>query len=451
MSGLREDVVLAAGGIVRLRSHDRDCVAVVHRPRYDDWSLPKGKLGDDESWIEAAVREVKEETGAQPELGDFAGVVSYSQNGDPKIVLFWHMTVKDAGTFTPSDEVDAVEWLPLPEAVARLSYANQRRLLVESALESGDAWHAERRRRHRAGWARFKPGRWFRAESARRLRAELEFNRIELEHLIGTTLQGSKAAPPPWAVAARTLYEAARADLEEGRVDDGWRAFHAAQRMGFEGLAKLDDAEGLRACARAVLNEAAKKLTGWRKATIEELIGKPEKLSTSPADVFKVSLSAKVLHEHFSNLYLQVEGLRRQIAWLVGAGLAAVFLWLKFGLESIEGVTSSAEASVGIQPDLVPSVMLFGAMGGAVSGILSLAKKSRREKIPEQLVSAWFTLSRPLVGAVTAVVVYIALMSGLLGLDQASTEVTLLSAFAAGFSERLLERAVGAASGPPES
>ncbi|HEV2592483.1 MAG TPA: NUDIX hydrolase [Gaiellaceae bacterium] len=102
-------------------------VLLIHRERYDDWSLPKGKLEPGESWEDAAVREVEEETGVRGELGEYLGETSYTG----KVVRWWLMaTTQDAA---PSNEVDAVEWATLDEARGRLTYERDRKL-VERVL-----------------------------------------------------------------------------------------------------------------------------------------------------------------------------------------------------------------------------------------------------------------------------------------------------------------------------
>ncbi len=111
------------------RGAEGPVVAVVHRPRHADWGLPKGKLDAGERWQDAALREVREETGYHAELGEFAGVVAYETQGAPKIVLFWNMRAHGEPSFEPGEEVDAVEWLPLEEAVRRLDYSDERELL----------------------------------------------------------------------------------------------------------------------------------------------------------------------------------------------------------------------------------------------------------------------------------------------------------------------------------
>ena len=122
-------MIHAAGGILWRRGAEGPLVAVVHRPRHRDWGLPKGKLDAGERWQDAALREVREETGYHAELGEFAGVVAYESHGAPKIVLFWNMRARGEPSFEPGEEVDAVEWLRPEEAVRRLDYADERDLL----------------------------------------------------------------------------------------------------------------------------------------------------------------------------------------------------------------------------------------------------------------------------------------------------------------------------------
>jgi 8-oxo-dGTP diphosphatase len=127
--------VEAAGGVVVRDTESGPEVAVVHRPRYDDWSLPKGKLTAGEGWAEAALREVEEETGLRCELGPELESATYpDRKGRPKHVRWWLMRPLD-GEFAPGDEVDELRWLGRGAAIELLDYAHDR-ALVELALES---------------------------------------------------------------------------------------------------------------------------------------------------------------------------------------------------------------------------------------------------------------------------------------------------------------------------
>jgi 8-oxo-dGTP diphosphatase len=124
------DLVRAAGGILRRPGDDgAPVVGVIHRPRYDDWSFPKGKLHPGEDEEEAAVREVEEETGMRCEVGPEVGTVSYTdRRGRPKRVRYWLMR-PTGGTFEPGDEVDELRWLAPDRARSLLSYDHDRQLL----------------------------------------------------------------------------------------------------------------------------------------------------------------------------------------------------------------------------------------------------------------------------------------------------------------------------------
>ena len=121
--------IRAAGGVV-LRDGR---VAIVHRPRHRDWSLPKGKLDPGESWEQAAVREVEEECGLRCRLEDELPPTEYEVGGRPKRVRWWRMRVVEDLGFTPSDEVDELRWDTPEEAARMLSYEPDR-ALVEAAL-----------------------------------------------------------------------------------------------------------------------------------------------------------------------------------------------------------------------------------------------------------------------------------------------------------------------------
>jgi 8-oxo-dGTP diphosphatase len=118
-------VIRAAGGVV-LRDGR---VAVVHRPRHGDWSLPKGKLDRGEGWEQAALREVEEECGLRCRLEDELPPSDYAVGGRRKRVRWWRMTVVGDAGFAPSDEVDELRWATPEEASRLLTYAADRALV----------------------------------------------------------------------------------------------------------------------------------------------------------------------------------------------------------------------------------------------------------------------------------------------------------------------------------
>jgi 8-oxo-dGTP diphosphatase len=130
------DLVRAAGGIVVRRAPKGAWqVLLVHRPRYDDWSLPKGKADPGERDEETALREVEEETGLRCSLGAPAGRTRYRDSkGRDKVVHYWLMEPETDTAFVPNDEVDEVRWCSVAEAVDRLSYAHDRKLLSKAPV-----------------------------------------------------------------------------------------------------------------------------------------------------------------------------------------------------------------------------------------------------------------------------------------------------------------------------
>ena len=123
-------VVRAAGGIVSRTGSGGTEIVLVHRPAYDDWSFPKGKLNDGEAELQAALREVEEEIGVRCALGRDLGIISYVDGrGRPKTVRYWEMAVVNQHALQPSNEVDDARWLTLADAEAMLTYGHDRAMI----------------------------------------------------------------------------------------------------------------------------------------------------------------------------------------------------------------------------------------------------------------------------------------------------------------------------------
>jgi 8-oxo-dGTP diphosphatase len=128
-------MVRAAGGVVRRQRDGGVEIAVVHRPRQGDWSFPKGKLDPGESYAEAALREVEEETGLRCRLGRRIGTTRYRDGkGRPKVVRYWVMDLAggdDGKGFKPNREVDKLRWCAPDDAVTVLTYSRDRALVAK--------------------------------------------------------------------------------------------------------------------------------------------------------------------------------------------------------------------------------------------------------------------------------------------------------------------------------
>ncbi|WP_231502965.1 NUDIX hydrolase [Blastococcus sp. URHD0036] len=130
---MSDGLIPAAGGAVWRRTPAGGIeTAVVHRPRYDDWSLPKGKHDPGESLLETAVREVGEETGCSVVVGRRSVRTQYAVEGGTKRVDYWLMEAV-GGTFEPGDETDDLRWLPVDDATATVTHDHDRAVLADLA------------------------------------------------------------------------------------------------------------------------------------------------------------------------------------------------------------------------------------------------------------------------------------------------------------------------------
>jgi 8-oxo-(d)GTP phosphatase len=128
-------VIRAAGAVL----HRDGLVAVVHRPQYDDWTLPKGKLDPGEDERAAAVREVEEETGHAGTIERDLGTIGYEVKDEPKTVRYYLMAA-DAGGRPLAEDVDEVRWVGLDEAVALVSYDRDREVLERAKVALCEKW-----------------------------------------------------------------------------------------------------------------------------------------------------------------------------------------------------------------------------------------------------------------------------------------------------------------------
>ena len=133
----KPDIAAAGGVLVATDGDGRPMVAVIHRPKYMDWSLPKGKLEEGEGWQDAALREVEEETGYRARAIDELDRVSYlDRKARRKLVRYWLMEPID-GQFEPHGEVDELRWVSVGEADRLLTYEHDKEIVHEALRRHG--------------------------------------------------------------------------------------------------------------------------------------------------------------------------------------------------------------------------------------------------------------------------------------------------------------------------
>jgi 8-oxo-dGTP diphosphatase len=323
-------VVRAAGGLLWRPAPAGPRVALVHRPRRNDWSLPKGKLDDGEGWEEAALREVEEETGCVARVTAFAGATSYFGRRAPKVVLYWHMTLVRDGKLDAGDEIDQVAWLAPAEAIARLDYEVDRRLLARAT--AGGASRAGQGGAGSAGVA---------AERADLLRRVLA---------LGPGAEAAGLGP-----ALELLDEADRAaDPAEART-----LVLAARR-----LTLLSVEEPERSVRADALRVEARRLAPWRRRAIRRILPSGE-------------VSAEALYVAAAIRDEEDEGGRAHSAGRRAGLLAAVVL---------AGAAALALASAAAFPGLRSAFLAGGAagiLGGAavvVAGAAAAGLRRRRAR-----------------------------------------------------------------------
>jgi ADP-ribose pyrophosphatase YjhB (NUDIX family) len=422
--------IRAAGGIVKGIGRNGGKIAVVFRNRYKDEagepekSLPKGKLKVElgESEIEAALREVEEETGVKVVSGKYISRAEYKVDGREKIVDYFLMQAPNDSETRPKDkEVSEVRWLTPSEAVVALTHENDRKLIQN--LSTNVLGEARSFRRRVARWSGLPP---------ERARLDGAIN----DALIDLSRASMQAKASSWWQGADRHLVQAQKYLADGDLQQGWCSLSAANRMTF--LDKSDP-ERIRSAATKLLNEAG-KLSGWRSRTVIALISddkgktladvanKPERL------VQALAIRDDQFETNYFKIALRRQHLLRLAAVLVICILAALILSRR-----------------GHFPDpfnnfwLMVCVVLFGTMGGALSVARGLLKTDVSAKIPAQQIGAFVIWMRPAIGAAAALISFVLLHASgfhIFGGNVNDPTVVLTIATASGFSERFIVGAI---------
>ncbi len=352
-------VIKAAGGILQRSTPRGDEVMVVYRKRHQDWVLPRGKVKDGESFQEAAMREVQDETGCSCRIGNYLGTISYSDNGVPKVVLFWKMTLVEDKGARNSEEIGEALWLQMPAAIERLTHAQEKALVsrigslpkqsqlpTEPALSPAShvvpsASHVAEPMLHVSKNVSVAN---HRAHS--RLLRECEAFRVEL----GFLERRSARADNFWAIAAHEQLNNVLRCLESDDIEGGWFGLHAAQRYAVFGMNQIELANRAH-----VLRQESQKINSWRAEAMESLLsGSSDRLTAE-----NVADAIALRNEDFNHRHSKagITGDRLRIL-LVICGLAAIaaapFLFLSGRIP------------------MVAAVLFFGLLGSTICSAQSL-------------------------------------------------------------------------------
>jgi 8-oxo-dGTP diphosphatase len=437
-----DSVILAAGGLILREASTEEQVLIVHRKRYGDWSLPKGKLNEGESYETAALREVKEETGCICELGEYVGAIGYKANGAPKVVLFWRMTVKEQGPIQDLDESKEARWLSIPDALERLSYPQEKSLLsqlypqkrttlVSRLLRLSGKRLSSEPIVMRSSWG----NRWFYGKLERdRLARETEVFQTELEFL--ETRNG--ASNTSWALAANKLLSNTKNYLGRGDSESGWVCLHAAQRYAIFGFTE----EELANRASALRYEAeAGKITGWRVNAMKDLL-KEDRITQN-----RIFDATAMRDEHSSNQYYKIWLTKDQFRVLLLVCIPAFLSLILLSLLSPHTLSEFTPTEAW-KFQTVLTVLIFGLLGASFSVAQSLMADSRTARIPERVASHYVTLMRLLCGSIVGLASYAFLVSKVFSIKGLEDNISAAFTFAFLFGytgERLVVRVAGAA------
>jgi|GEM_PF-385583 len=447
----KKEVIHAAGGLVWREEEQGKELLVIHRERYDDWTLPKGKQKVGEELLETALREIKEETGYRVNVERFAGATTYEVDGTPKVVSFWQMVPTGEPADELDDEVSEAVWLPVDQAWERLQYPLEKALVDIFRSEQQPVQH-----KAPAGLlGRLLNYRRRLSISHRRLRQELAHLREEHAYLCSLPV-----APPPdaevedveagepaashgpwWSRADVLLWQAGRA-LEDLDLELAWSCLKGASRFTLYGLAERKPAR-LRSRARAALREAQQKLTGWRQETVVGLLAGPDgQTLRDDLPVEHVVQAVEILDGHHDNVYQRLDILKKRLRNLTLVMGLVWLVWMAITWVAVPGPANELLGTTLAGWRFWGTVSALGLMGALLSIFISIRTRAGKSRIPIELADNWVTVARLGIAVLTAIMAVILLHSQIINLGLESAQLTWAVALAAGFSERLVVRAL---------
>jgi len=268
-----------------------------------------------------------------------------------------------------------------------------------------------------------------------------------------TTLQileaESEESGRNWEERSRELRDIAWQSLEEGKSEKGWRCLKAADRLR---LYSVGEEERL-AEAKSILaevNDESKQISKWRREYIRELLTDSDGSFKSEVNAEELVRVKRTLDEHHDNVYHKALILKSRLRLLTLIGLMAIVMWIiRPPLSPVVRSLAFTEADSPAPSSLLSTrwlwfaVILSGILGAVFSGFSSsMSSDQKNTRIPAELSTSTVTFARVALSMVSAVVVSIFLLSGVINLSKLSLELLLVVAFVSGFSDRLLLRAI---------
>ena len=434
--------IQAAGALLWRPVNGSYEIAIIHRRRYDDWTLPKGKLQEGETHLQAALREVKEETGYTAQVLSFAAAISYDTGKGIKVVRLWHMIAQGKPSKQLDSEVAEVVWLTVEAAHDKLQYPLEKALLeMWKSPEGADAMKTVQIKTPGA-FRRFLN--WLDVSSSkRRLERELSKSLIEISTLIGK--DALREAGSLWAKNSRQLLDQAEQHRLYGRIDTAWHSLKTARRWALYGLYH-QDITVFNSQALSIFREGtAKKIdSAWRRNTIKDLLtqdGKKFEPISTANDIGKAFIAQLILDDYQDNIYEKSYILQRRLIFLDVAAGIAIAGWIALAPRLHEMAALPEKMPVRL---LWLAIVVAGFIGAVTSGFTrSLVSSGSKARIPEQMAEIYISLARLFVGAVSAIGITLILLSGLLNLERVlSLGVIFAVAFISGFTEKLLQNAI---------
>ena len=353
-------VIRAAGGIIQRATPHGDEVLIVFRKRHQDWALPKGEVQDGESFQEAALREVEQETGCTCELGNYLGTISYADHGTPTVVMFWKMNVVRESAASETQQIDQAVWIDVPSAIQKLSQTQEKALLSRIANSGRAATTAPQPVPVSTSNPQRKKGSIEDERVHARVLRESEAFRVELAFLERRSGQTDRS----WSAAAHDQLDNVVKCLDSNDIEGALFCLHAARRFAVYGLNKAE------LMTRAhILREETQKIISWRGDAIDALLaGNDEELSADQlADAMKLR-DEESTNQYYRNR-LAGDYLRILLTICALAVLAAVPFMLLSGALRMLG-----------------PVLLFGLLGSAFSASQLLMKGKTDSIIPNVFV-----------------------------------------------------------------